>query len=173
VLVPMAIFAQLSAACAPGVSAETLAAVARTESGFDALAVGDNTARHSYHPASQQEAIDLAQRLMDEGHNLDLGMMQINSGNFGWLGLTVETAFDPCQSLRAGATVLAQLSRYNSGSPTASLAYAVRVISAEKGGTPTLPHSTPTAVASEEQHAAAPHRWLAFSDPAEDNWESK
>lgn len=44
--------------------------------------------------------------------------MQINSANFGWLGLTMMDALDPCRSIAAGAEVLTAYSRYNTGSPT-------------------------------------------------------
>lgn len=55
----------------------------------------------------------------------DLGLMQINSKNLEWLGLT--DPFDPCQSIHAAAALLASYSRYNSGSPTASMEYAMAV----------------------------------------------
>jgi len=50
---------------------------------------------------------------------IDRGMLQINSPNLARLGLTPETAFDPCQSLHAGAEVFMEaLSRYNTGTTT-------------------------------------------------------
>lgn len=48
----------------------------------------------------------------------DVGLMQINSKNFDWLGLTMANALNPCVSIRAGAEVLTAFSRYNTGSPT-------------------------------------------------------
>lgn len=57
----------------------------------------------------------------------DYGLMQVNERNFPWLGLTRESALDPCQSIAAAAKLLASFSRYNSGSPTRSLDYAVKV----------------------------------------------
>lgn len=48
----------------------------------------------------------------------DVGLAQVNSANFGWLGLTMETALDPCRNIAAGAAVL--LARYN-GSPPDSV----------------------------------------------------
>jgi type IV secretion system protein VirB1 len=112
-----------------------LAAIAQTESGRDPLAVGDNTARRSYHPAARPEALALVAQLAAEGHDLDLGLMQINQRNFGWLGLTAGDAFEPCDSLAAGAAVLTALSRYNTGksSSPAGMAYALQVISQGKG----------------------------------------
>jgi hypothetical protein len=54
----------------------------------------------------------------------DVGLAQVNSANFGWLGLTKQTAMDPCANLRAGARVL--LAKYN-GSGPATIAYASSV----------------------------------------------
>ena len=116
-ILPLAVLTQLAVACAPQVAPQTLAAVAQTESQLDPLAIGDNTAHRSYRPRDKAEAVELARQLMAEGHDLDLGLMQINQGNLGWLGVALEDAFEPCASLWAGATMLTALSRYNTGSP--------------------------------------------------------
>jgi Transglycosylase SLT domain len=57
---------------------------------------------------------------------VDVGLAQVNSANFGWLGLTMQTAMDPCRNLAAGARVL--LVRYN-GNPSdvGKIAYASAV----------------------------------------------
>ena len=47
-IVTLAAFVQLAASCAPSVAVETLAAVARHESGFNDTMVNDNTARRYY-----------------------------------------------------------------------------------------------------------------------------
>jgi type IV secretion system protein VirB1 len=135
VILPLAVVTALAVTCAPQVAPTTLAAIAQTESGRDPLAVGDNTARRSYHPTAKPEAISLAAQLAAEGHDLDLGLMQINQRNFGWLGLTAGDAFEPCDSLAAGAAVLTALSRYNTGksSSPVGMAYARRVLSKDKG----------------------------------------
>ncbi|HYH36780.1 MAG TPA: lytic transglycosylase domain-containing protein [Azospirillum sp.] len=138
-ILPLALFAQLAAHCGPVVHVETLAAVARTESGFNVLAIGDNTAGAAYAPATPAEAIATANALLARGHSLDLGLMQINSATLGRLGMTVADAFDPCRSIAGGARVLSDgyrpapgedaqralaraLSRYNTGSPVRGLA---------------------------------------------------
>lgn len=134
-ILPLAVVTTLAVTCAPQVAPATLAAIAQTESGLDPLAVGDNTAHRSYHPAAKPEAIALAAQLAAEGHDLDFGLMQINYRNFGWLGLAADDAFEPCRSLAAGAAVLTALSRYNTGksSSPAGMAYARRVLSQGKG----------------------------------------
>ena len=139
-IVELALFAQLAARCAPQVAAETLAAVARTESSFDTLAIHDNATGRSFKPATRAEAIALATELVAvHRHSVDLGLMQINSANFPRLGMTITDAFDPCRSLAAANRVLVEgyaqpgpdgdeqvalhraLSRYNTGSPLRGL----------------------------------------------------
>ena len=134
-ILPLAVVTTLALTCAPQVAPATLAAIAQNESALDPLAVGDNTAHHSYHPATKPEAVALATQLAAEGHDLDLGLMQINQRNFEWLGLTADDAFEPCPSLAAGAAVLTALSRYNTGksSSPVGMAYARRVLSQGKG----------------------------------------
>jgi len=127
-------FAQLAASCAPHNHVETLAAVARTESGFDALALHDNTTGRTYHPATREDAIASGVELATVGrHSVDVGLMQINSANLARMGLTLADAFDPCRNLAAADRVLVDgytapvpgqdpqpavrqaLSRYNTG----------------------------------------------------------
>ncbi len=131
---PLAAFAQLASSCAPHVAVETLAAVARTESGFDALTLHDNTTGRTYHSATREDAIASGVELATVGrHSVDLGLMQINSANLARLGLTLADAFDPCRNLAAADRVLVDgyaapapgqdsqpavqqaLSRYNTG----------------------------------------------------------
>jgi type IV secretion system protein VirB1 len=48
----------------------------------------------------------MAAKLIAAGHSVDVGIMQINSKNFGALGLTLDAALDPCRSIAAAATLL-------------------------------------------------------------------
>ncbi len=114
---PLALALHLAASCAPAVAPETLLSVVRTESGFDSLAVGDNTVAHAYHPATLAEAVALASHLVAAGHNLDLGAAQLNwsSGHLQRRGLPLSAAFDPCTGLRVGGDVLADCYRRTSG----------------------------------------------------------
>lgn len=140
-IVQLALFTQLAVTCAPHVAVETLASVARTESGFDAFAMHDNTTGRTFHPATREEAIALATELIAvDRHSVDLGIMQINSLNFPSLGMTVTDAFDPCGSMAGADRVLVQgyvppvagsdqqqalqqtLSRYNTGDPARGVA---------------------------------------------------
>jgi hypothetical protein len=77
------------------------------------------------------QTIHLQHSRLDD-RSLDIGLMQINERNFLWLGLNMQRALDPCQSLRAAAQLLQSYSRYNTGSPTAGFAngYVQRVVNA-------------------------------------------
>jgi type IV secretion system protein VirB1 len=135
--------------CAAGVAPRTMAAVVSVESGGWPLTIHDNTADHSYAFKSRRDAELTARRLLDAGHNLDIGLAQINSANFSGLGLDAARLFDPCTNLRAGASILQHayasaarrfgpgqvalrfaLSAYNSGSLYAAPQYARRVAAA-------------------------------------------
>lgn len=127
----------LALAHAPQVAPETVIAFAQAESALKPFSLYDNTAKKSYSPNSSAAAIEIARSLLALGHSIDAGLMQINSANFVRTGLTVETAFDPAQSVRAGAQVLVDAyqwcqerqpdanplrcmaSVYNTGRPTA------------------------------------------------------
>ncbi len=127
-----AVFVQLAASCAPSVHVDTLASVARTESRLNTLAIGDNTTHRAYAPTTVEEAIATATALLNQGHSIDLGLMQINSANLRGLGLSVTDTFDACKSMGGGARILVAgyrpsvgedaqpallraLSRYNTG----------------------------------------------------------
>jgi type IV secretion system protein VirB1 len=144
-------FDQLATSCAPGVAIPTLRAVAAVESHFHPLAVRDNTTHESLAPSSLTAATALVKGRLKLSHSIDIGLMQINSGNLASLRMGVEDAFDPCQSLDAAhrilqtafaagsseterqAAILITLSRYNTGKTLAGIAngYANQVISAQ------------------------------------------
>ena len=147
-----------------------MAAVAQTESQLDPLAIGDNTAHRSYRPQTKAEAVAVAQRLMAERHDLDVGLMQINQRNFGWLRLTLEDAFDPCRSIVAGATVLTAFSRYNTGTPTAGFAngYVARVVSAASGVELPRAQTKSTPNTEDPPQGSGVNAWNVFPDEAAD-----
>lgn len=136
-LLSLAALTALLSTCAPDVAAKDLAAVAQTESRLDPLAVHDNTTKQSHSPADKDAAVELARQLLRAGHSVDLGLMQINDKNLGWVGLTLEASFEPCDSIRAGAQVLTAFSRYNTGTATRGFSngYVARVV-ANRTGTP-------------------------------------
>jgi type IV secretion system protein VirB1 len=118
--------------CAPDVAPETIVGIAKTESGLDALSVHDNTSGARYAPPTPDAAIMLATGLIvAQHHNVDLGLMQVNSTNLARVGLSIPDAFDACHSMQAGAQILsaafhhalrAALSAYNTGDPQRGIA---------------------------------------------------
>lgn len=150
-------FSALAQQCAPLVDEVTIAAIVRTESSMNPLAInvnGDVTLTRQ--PRSKEEAIVTAESLLKKGHNIDVGLAQINSTNFKKLGKTVTQLFDPCTNLQAGASILqdnyaralrthkdeqqalrAALSAYNTGSFTRGLknGYVQKVVGVAYQGT--------------------------------------
>lgn len=136
--------------CASSSDPTVLRSVARVESHFDPFALHNDTKRISVAALSVAAGAEQAKQWISRGYSVDIGLMQINSGNLSALGMTVEDALDPCRSLEAGASILSAayaqgatvadrqaalliaLSRYNTGNPLAGIAngYANHVISA-------------------------------------------
>lgn len=134
--------------CGPLVHPATTLSVIAVESGGHPYALHDNTDGRTYEPASAAEAAGLARALLDAGHRIDIGLMQINYNV--WLkptGFALARAFDACTNIRLGTTILSAhyaqalgtsatpfealaraLSRYNSGSESRALGYADQVL---------------------------------------------
>jgi type IV secretion system protein VirB1 len=146
------VLAQLLNACAPRVGVVTIGAVVAYESAARPYAIGDNTERRSYFPASRTRAEAIARELLDAGHDIDVGYTQVNSSNFGPFGLSVHDAFEPCTNIAVGSAILRRayagaarrygpgqvallhaLSAYNTGGYWAGLAYAHGVYAAAAG----------------------------------------
>jgi type IV secretion system protein VirB1 len=170
-------FGQLALRCGASVAPSTLASIARTESAFQPLSINDNTTGTSGAPATRDIAIQIASKLLEAGHSVDVGIMQINSANFASLGLTLEAAFDPCKSVAAAAVILAgdyaggdthegqqaalrvAISRYNTGDAQRGFAngYVHKVELAARHLVPAIDvGAAPAAIDSQPAAAAAP-----------------
>ena len=97
----------LAGQCAPEIDSNLIAGIARHESGaiVDGQMVFNPAAIHA-----------------NTNGSVDRGLMQINSANLAWLGLTEQTAFDPCRSIAAAARLLHSINIYNTGSSWRGLA---------------------------------------------------
>lgn len=94
-------------ACAPLVHPETALRVVKHESGGNPYAIGINGPyRLSYQPKTREQAVATANMLLMQGLSIDMGLGQINSRNLSWLGLTLDSVFDPCTNLRAMQAIL-------------------------------------------------------------------
>jgi type IV secretion system protein VirB1 len=137
----LAAFTQLAVVCAPNVSPATLAAIAKTESGFETQAIHRNA-----------------------NGTIDYGLLQINSANFTWLGVTAESVMDACTNIRAGAAVLTAVSRYNTGDPQRGFTngYVRKVVANMTPATLTEAHRLPH---------PKPNNWDVWGDDSSDNQE--
>jgi type IV secretion system protein VirB1 len=168
------------------VGPRTLAAIASYESDMEPWTIGDNTAHRGYRYATRAEAERAARALVAAGHNLDLGIMQVNTVHLGENGLSLNNAFDPCTNISAGAAVLGgayrraaaafgpgqvalqhALSAYNTGSLFAGASYARGVTQRARylhlvAPAPEL--ATPAVLVREPAAAAAQAPHLAIGD---------
>ncbi|WP_145145448.1 lytic transglycosylase domain-containing protein [Roseomonas gilardii] len=186
-ILELSVVAQLAARCAPSVAFETLAAVMRTESGFKPFALGVNgPGGGPIFPETREAAVALATDLIErQGRSVDLGLMQVNSGNLRALGLTVAEVLDPCTNLAAGARILREgyamasrgeadpqqalrvaFSRYNTGHPERGFAngYVRRVQGAAEVVVPAI-RLRGEAVGAPQRPAATPAPELPDDDP--------
>lgn len=99
-------FIALALQCAPQVSPVTMAAIVRTESGFNPYAIGVVNGRLARQPASLGEAVATAHALSAAGWTISVGLTQVNRTNWYAYGLNEQSAFDPCRNLATGAAIL-------------------------------------------------------------------
>lgn len=115
-------FAQLARACAPNVDPDTLAALVRTESGFNPYAIGVVGGHLTRQPASLDEARATARELAARGFSYSVGLAQVNVRNFPKYGLDETTMFEPCRNLQAGGAILTECFARSSGTGRATQA---------------------------------------------------
>lgn len=142
---------QLIQQCAAGVAPSTMAAIIKVESGGNPLAIGNNTTKTRVTPTPRtiDEAAAIALDLISKGHNLDLGLAQINSSNLKAYKVSVREIFDPCINVSVGSQILAKfyqksvaqygpgetslyhaLSAYNTGSFYRGPGYVAKILKA-------------------------------------------
>lgn len=97
--------AELAQRCAPEIATEAIVPLVITESGGDTLRINVNKGPR-VHAATVAEGSALVRRYMAAGYTVDVGLAQINSGNFARLGASIEQVFDPCTNLRLASRVL-------------------------------------------------------------------
>lgn len=110
-------FAAMAQLCAPDVAVGTLSRIASVESSFNPYAIGVVGARLQRQPKNLEEAVATAKMLKASGYNYSLGLIQVNQANFAKHGLSDETAFDPCNNLRAGGLILQDCFKRAGGRP--------------------------------------------------------
>jgi type IV secretion system protein VirB1 len=103
---PTSPLAELILACAPLIAPDTAMAVIEVESARNPWAIGVVGNALTRQPTSADEALATAHALRSQGWDFSVGLAQINQRNFPRLGLTVDSAFDPCTNLQAMQTLL-------------------------------------------------------------------
>src|SRR5690348_16912128 len=179
-----AVVSALAVACGhPEVPVQRVLATVQVESGDRPYAIHDNTEGRSYTPETREGAVILAAALLRLGHSFDAGLMQVNSGNWERLGLTVQNVFDPQVNVCAGMRVLAEdyaierhvSCRYNTGQPECTNGYPERIAAASQLSVAEKPASEPACsgwhVSSECPNPASWHFSASPSAAAEPSGE--
>ena len=186
--------ASLLQTCAPDIGASTLRGIIQVESGGNPWTINSNTAKKSFRYQSQEELARAAESMVRAGHNIDIGLAQINSRNLPHLGLSPRQVAEPCTNLRASATLLKSkyaaawalhhakgeaqvlrhaLSRYNTGNDYSGLknGYVDKVIAAAmrltgRAGQPTPRSSNPYRPPAQPSYAQPAPAWSLAASSA-------
>lgn len=93
--------------CAPQVSPVLMHALVRRESAFQPFAIGPDSGEAAVQqPKTLLQAVQTARELKAAGKKFSVGLAQIHMRNVESQGLTWEQAFQPCNNLRLGQTIL-------------------------------------------------------------------
>jgi len=174
--------------CAANVAPSTMAAIIRVESGGNPWAIGDNTTKSRVIPTpkSAEEAISIATILINKGHNLDLGLSQINSDNLKKYKVSVREIFDPCTNVKVGSTILSRfyaksvakygegekslfhaLSAYNTGSFYRGPTYVAKILKAagSSASISSVSWKQPATTQTSSQVASRSSKYNAYNSP--------
>ncbi|WP_241640664.1 lytic transglycosylase domain-containing protein [Rosenbergiella epipactidis] len=101
---------ELVSRCAPEISPVTMRYLINIESGFQPFSLNINRKLQSQSLLFKDalSAMAMANKLIKQGENIDMGLGQINSTTMQRLGLSVADIYDPCTNLTASAEVLKQ-----------------------------------------------------------------
>ncbi len=116
--------------CVPSSHWSVMEKIVSVESGGELYAIGINKKGYrSKFPATLREAKREAQKLLDQGLNIDIGLSQINSQHFkpgrifAKKGFVATDALNPCINLKMGAMILSGNYRRYKSLPEALSAY--------------------------------------------------
>ena len=83
-------------------------AIRAVESGGNAWAICDNSGNRSYYPADRTAAVTKATELLNAGHNIDMGLMQINSIHLRRPGISIANIFDAPSQASLASTIFSE-----------------------------------------------------------------
>jgi type IV secretion system protein VirB1 len=133
----------LALSCAPRVDPHTTQALVAVESSGNPHAIGVVGGVLVRQPRHQAEAIATAKALQAAGWDFSVGLTQINIRNLARLGLSLQSAFEPCTNLAAMQTVLNECFDRTSSKNSAQLGSDVQrrlrqALSCYYGGNPVI-----------------------------------
>ena len=113
-------FVSLATRCAPGAPADTLLAIARTESDLYTSAISINRPRAAARrvgnrdgelvltkqPKDRREAMSWLHWFASHQYSVSIGLMQVNAETAVRLRVNAEQLLEPCTNLRVGAMIL-------------------------------------------------------------------
>lgn len=103
---PINVYAGFWNKCSVYSSPVTMEKIAYVESGGSPYAIDDDTMDHSYFLKNYAQAYYTARLLINEGHNIDVGLVQINSSNIYMYHLKLRNVLDPCYNVYIGSYIL-------------------------------------------------------------------
>lgn len=140
--------------------------VVKHESGYNPLALHDDTTSTAYFPGSVEASESLALQLMAKGHSVGIGLSQLTAKNpesfQKRFHITVQDALDACTNMHAGARwyVTGALSTYATGDPGKNLKYADAIL------------ADGWATAANQSQTAASKPALMANDPCPEHWDT-
>lgn len=96
----------LASHCGAGVDPVTTAAIVKLESGYDPLVIRDNTLQVTRRSGSLEEAKRTVEQLLQAGHRLAIGLMQVTTPWATRLGFSPTELLDPCRNVATGTWIL-------------------------------------------------------------------
>ena len=95
-------FADLLNRCAPGAPVGPLTAIVRQASGFEPLLITiDGKKTIPVQAMSLEEGVQLASEATVSGHNIRIGLAQLDAEERKAAGLSISASFDPCKHVAA------------------------------------------------------------------------
>jgi type IV secretion system protein VirB1 len=105
-LVPKLAYAGFWHTCSVYASPVTMEKIVYVESGGKPFVIHDNTANKSYIFSNKLSAVRQAKYLINSGHNIDMGLAQINSVNVSKFNISLMRVFNPCYNIYVGSYIL-------------------------------------------------------------------
>lgn len=91
--------------CTNGAHPQIMHGIIKQESSFNPYAIGVVNGKLNRQPTSKAEAIVAVKKLQSMNMNFSMGLAQVNKIHMESFGFTAENIFEPCENVKAGATI--------------------------------------------------------------------